>query len=402
MHMSAKRIGLFGLFGSGNIGNDGSLEAMLAFLRSALPDAKLVCVCSGAAKVQREFHIPTIRIGGEPATDPILRVLERLPPARKLLQWLRAFRAVRGLDALIVPGTGILDDYGEDFWGIPATLLGWCLAARLRGAKVAFVCVGAGPIDHPVSRLLMKTAARLAHYRSYRDPISKDFMESIGFDTRNDPVCRDIAFRLPLPACTSAAAGESLSLTVGLGVMTYFGWRGDPVGGAAIYDGYLRKITRFTLWLLDGGHRVRILMGEDSDQKAVDDLLKAIAAERPDYPRERVVAEPAQSLRELMQQIAETQVVVATRYHNIVCALKLGKPAISIGYAKKNDVLMADMGLGELSQHVERFDVDLLIEQFTRLVSSRADYEESMRAANADFRRRLADQEKILLERVLR
>ena len=50
--MSAKRIGLFGLFGSGNIGNDGSLEAMLAFLRSALPDAKLVCVCSGAAKVR--------------------------------------------------------------------------------------------------------------------------------------------------------------------------------------------------------------------------------------------------------------------------------------------------------------------------------------------------------------
>ena len=143
-------------------------------------------------------------------------------------------------------------------------------------------------------------------------------------------------------------------------------------------------------------------MGEDTDQKAVDDLLKAIAAERPGYPRERVVAEPAQSLRELMQQIAETQVVVATRYHNIVCALKLGKPAISIGYAKKNDVLMADMGLGELSQHVERFDVDLLIEQFTRLVSSRADYEESMRAANADFRRRLADQEQILLERVLR
>ena len=48
-----------------------------------------------------------------------------------------------------------------------------------------------------------------------------------------------------------------------------------------------------------------------------------------------------------MHQMAETRIVVATRFHNVVCALKMKKPTISIGYASKNDVLLAEMGLAE-------------------------------------------------------
>lgn len=33
------RVGLFGLLGSGNLGNDGSMEAVLGYLRSAHPEA---------------------------------------------------------------------------------------------------------------------------------------------------------------------------------------------------------------------------------------------------------------------------------------------------------------------------------------------------------------------------
>jgi polysaccharide pyruvyl transferase WcaK-like protein len=401
MGASPRKIGLFGLFGSGNIGNDGSLEAMLDFLRTARPKAELVCICSDAARVQREFRIPAIRIGGQPATHPALRLLERFLPTRKLLQWLHAFRGVRGLDVLIMPGTGILDDFSERFWGSPASLFGWCLAARLRGARIAFVSVGAGPISHGVSRWLMKAAARMAHYRSYRDTLSRDFMQSIGFDASRDPVYPDIAFRLTAPASVKTANAGPEPLTVGVGVMAYFGWRGDARRGAAIYQTYLRKITRFTLWLLDRGHRVRILTGEETDQQAVDDLLAALAAERADFPRERVVAEPVHSLHDLMRQIGETQVVVATRFHNVVCALKLARPTVSLSYARKNDVLMAEMGLGGYCQHVERFDVDLLMKQFAELAANRAKLESAMREMNGLYLDRLALQERVLLEKIL-
>ncbi len=397
---AAPRIGLFGLFGSGNVGNDGSMEAMLNFVRSARPDAHVMCICADPDYVAKAFGVPAVEIG--PAVDdtPLGRLLAKAMPTRKLLQWLRALKNLRGLDVLIVPGTGILDDFSERFWGSPASLFGWCLAARLRGVRIAFVSVGAGPITHSLSRALMKGAARMAQYRSYRDTVSKEFMASIGFDTARDPVYPDIAFALPAPAtCKPPVASETL--TVGVGVMAYFGWRGDAERGAEIYATYLGKLARFTLWLLDQGHRVRILMGETTDLRAIDDLLARLAAERPHFPRERVTAEPVCSLHDLMAQIAETQVVVATRFHNIVCALKLGRPSISIGYARKNDVLMAEMGVGGFCQHIERLDVDLLMRQFTTLMAGYTRYAQGIAEMNRIYARRLAAQEQHLLDSVL-
>jgi polysaccharide pyruvyl transferase WcaK-like protein len=59
--------------------------------------------------------------------------------------------------------------------------------------------------------------------------------------------------------------------------------------------------------------------------------------------------------------------VVATRYHNVVCALMLSKPTISIGYGEKNAVLMAGAGLAEYCQSVDYLDVERLIMQFIEL-----------------------------------
>src|SRR5262249_39800526 len=141
----------------------------------------------------------------------------------------------------------------------------------------------------------------------------------------------------------------------------------DHYSGADIFAGYLKKVTRFLIWLLDRGHNVRILTGDTGDQHVVQDLMTAVAAEGRIVPPERLVAEPILSLHDLMKQIALTDIVVATRFHNVVCALKLGRPTISIGYADKNDALLADMGLGDFCQHIESLDVDLLIKQFITL-----------------------------------
>jgi polysaccharide pyruvyl transferase WcaK-like protein len=400
MQMPAQRIGVFGLFGAGNLGNDGSLEAMLRFLRTARPDAELTCICADPVKIEHTHAVRSIRIGGYGASGGW--ALGQLRPLRKLLQVIYAFRIVRKLDVMLVPGTGILDDFGDTSSGMPIALLTWCLAARLSGTRVAFVSVGAGPIVQPVSRRFMKAAARLAHYRSYRDTVSKAYMDSIGFDTSADPIAPDIAFSLPAPAGDGPRPASGDPVAVGVGVMAYYGWRGEKAEGAqAIYEAYLGRLARFVVRLLDRGHPVRIITGEHSDWQAVNDLMSRIASKRPDLPRERIVAEPIGSLHDLMRQIAETQVVVATRFHNIVCALRMGRPCISLGYAKKNDVLMADMGLGDFCQHIELLDVDVLTGQFARLVKDRAAYERSIRAKGSEYARRLAEQEQVLLERVL-
>ena len=84
-------------------------------------------------------------------------------------QWIRAFRMLKGSTMLIVPGTGLLTDaYGLLGWG-PYNIMKWSVAARLRGCKVLFVSVGAGPLYSRAGRLFVKSALALADYRSFRD-----------------------------------------------------------------------------------------------------------------------------------------------------------------------------------------------------------------------------------------
>src|SRR5688572_15538180 len=178
------------------------------------------------------------------------------------------------------------------------------------GVKVLLVSIGAGLMRHPISGWLMIAAAQAAHNRSYRDTNSKAFMEGIGFDARNDRIYPDIAFRLPAPPSTRLHDDEGQPLTIGVGVMAYCGWRNDANRGAQIYTAYLGKMTSFVVWLLDRGHLVRILMGDQADRRAVDDLLRAVRSRRPEGTADSILFEPAQTLHDVMQQMADTDLVV--------------------------------------------------------------------------------------------
>ena len=94
----------------------------------------------------------------------------------------------------------------------------------------------------------------------------------------------------------------------------------------------------------------------------------------------------------------DTDIIVASRFHNVVCALKLSKPTISIGYEAKNDDLMEHMGLGAFCQHIERFDVDDLIQQFEALLLGKSLYEGRVRRKLALMQETLARQEQVFEE----
>ena len=92
--------------------------------------------------------------------------------------------------------------------------------------------------------------------------------------------------------------------------------------------------------------------------------------------------------------------MVAIRYHNVMCALKLGKPTISIGYAAKNASIMADAGLRDFCQSANTLDVDRLIRRFTELESRSVEVREKIverNAANALLLRQQFDQLSALL-----
>jgi polysaccharide pyruvyl transferase WcaK-like protein len=76
----------------------------------------------------------------------------------------------------------------------------------------------------------------------------------------------------------------------------------------------------------------------------------------------------------------------------VLCALMLNKPVISLGYAKKNDVLMAEMGLGHYCQPMETFDLERLITQFSTLAEQIDQICEQIQRKNVEYRQALDQQ----------
>src|SRR6185437_7830251 len=357
------RVGLFGLLGAGNIGNDASMEAVLNYLRAEHPDAIVDAMCPGPDRLCREYGVEGIslhwhhplenRVPGPLAAG--LKILGKGVDAVRTAAW------VRRHDVVIVPGMGVLEaSLPIRPWETPYAMFLMSASGRLFGTKVALVSVGANLISQRATRWLFDMAARLAYYRSYRDVRSREAMRQRGLDVSADPVYPDLVFALPVPPYDP---GDPQ--LVGMGVMEYYGTNDDRDQAADVHASYVRNMQAFARWLVDGGRRIRLLVGDTCDASMVDDIISDLRAYRPDLGPDWVVAHPVASFADLTAGMYGVGAVVATRFHNVMCGIKLGKPTISLGYAAKNVSLMEDMGQAEFIQSANTLDVGRLIEQFT-------------------------------------
>jgi polysaccharide pyruvyl transferase WcaK-like protein len=205
-------------------------------------------------------------------------------------------------------------------------------------------------------------------------------MRRQGVDTSGDQVYPDLAFVVPVPS-----AGPGDEQTVGVGLIDYYGNNDDHARPGDIHARYVEKMKSFTRWLVDNGRRVRLFVGDtnNADQHVVEEILADLRAYRPDLDPAWVVAEPVVTFADLARAMAPAGLVVATRYHNVICALMLSKPTISIGYGEKNAVLMAGTGLAEYCQSVNSLDLERLIKQLTDLENQAPRLRQTITAGNA-------------------
>ncbi|MEV8093198.1 polysaccharide pyruvyl transferase family protein [Kitasatospora sp. NPDC085879] len=379
------RVGVFGLLGSGNLGNDGSLEALLGHLRAEHPEAVVDALCGGPEAVTSRYGIPATRLHwyrGEYRTASragsiAAKGLGKLVDAARTAVW------VRRHDVVIVPGMGVLEaTLPLRPWGFPYALFLLCAAGRLFGTRVALVSVGAAAIGSRPTRTLVRWSARLAAYRSYRDAPSREAMRAMGVDTGRDEVYPDLAFSLPTPP---SGAPDGPPGPVCVGVMAFHGGNDDRARAEEIHRRYLDGTTRFVRALVEDGRQVRLLMGDDVDRPVVAAILDAV-----DSPL--VTAASPASLADLMRETAAADTVVATRYHNLICALKVGTPTLALSYAAKSEALMARMGLGEYCHPAREVDAARLLEQFRALEKQSPELRRTLAERNLAARRELDQQ----------
>ncbi len=404
-----KKICFFGHFGLINFGNESTLQAILYHLRRRFQDADITCICTDPEAAAATYNITALPIGGINAKRPALCN----PPAglaekvlvgilSELSGWLHAFMALKGADALIVPGTGLLSDaFGLLRWG-PYNVFKLSLAAKLRRCKLLFVSVGAGPIFGALGRRLVASALSMADFRSYRDDATMKYLKGIGVRTDDDHVYPDLAFSLPDAAMPRGVSRNGRRRVVGVGLMAY-AWRYSSNNPSkAIHQAYLENLVVFVKWLLDHEYDVRLLIGDICDRPVTQEFKALMKMRSLTYDEGRIIDEPISSVEQLLSQLAATDVVVATRFHNALLALVLNKPVISISFHQKCASLMAAMGLSRYCLDFNHLDSTGLIEQFCDVEENAEKVRSLIGRKNRAFRIALDEQYTVIFSNFLR
>lgn len=438
------RIGVFGHYGNENLGDEAIIVAVIQNIRRRLPDAVIYGFSVNPADTARRYGVraypirqighPNPRADVKPAIEPhvsdsssgsqrasaagrshiagLKAGLKRVPvigsalrAAMKLLEvprdlvselrFLRSsMRALRGMDLLLVAGSNqFLDNFGGT-WGFPYTLLKWSVLAKLAGSKLAFMSVGAGPIDARLSRILVRFALLFADYTSFRDTASKSLIECAGFKNRG-PVYPDLAHSLVIQrdlARDSTAASAGRHPVVGINPMPMYDRRYWCVTDDSRYYDYVRKLSEFSAVLMREGYPVFFFATQPKDENVINDVLDMIPQDVKEKSSSAELIKQARSVDGLMEVLATADVVVATRFHGTLMALMAERPVLGICYYRKTRDLLKETGQEAYAVDLDSFQPDELLRRFRSLVANRLAEVEKIRAKNEDYRNALSEQ----------
>lgn len=363
-----KKISLFGNFGTLNIGNECTLQAIAHNIQRYWPGSDVNCICSVPEDVRARHGLPAF-----PISERITRSLQPCPPAGPRSQTLRILRGLvlrfpgeirdlvrigrvlRGRDMLLMTGTGMLADAHEGPFGLPYEIFKWILVAKIMRVRVLFVSVGVQPLRYRLGRWLVTSSLALADYVGFRDRQSREYMAELGF-RKASVVFPDLAFSLPERPSPIPNKPRAPRPVIGVGLFDYRGRGANSESDRLAYIAYLEKLTSFVAWLVSEGYPVRVLIGDIAyDTPVREDLQKSLRARGIGGPGHRVFDEPIVSIADLFGQIGSTDIVVASRFHNLIIALLQSKPVIGISYDRKIDALMAETGLPEFCLNIADF-----------------------------------------------
>jgi polysaccharide pyruvyl transferase WcaK-like protein len=400
-----KKIAFFGHFDSSNFGNESTLQAILYNLRRFQPDAEVICISTGPQATVATHRIEAIPISERfvklwssraPLVGVVRRICIGIPS--ELYRWVKGCIALRRIDMLIVPGSGLLSDAFGLFIGYgPYNLFKWSLIAKICGCKLLFVGVGAGPIYGATGRFLIKSVLFLADFRSYRDISTKQYLIDIGFRADNDQVYPDLVFSFPEAVISKNCeknCKKNRRPVVGLGLMLNPPkYSGGPVDSQ---QAYLENLAVFVRWLLDHEYDVRLLIGDLVDLDVIQEFRELLRDRLSECDDGSIVNEPISSVENLLSQIAATDIVVAARFHNVLLSLLCDKPVIAISHHHKCESLMSAMGLSTYCLDIHELKADRLIEIFGDLNTNAGKLKPLIREKVREFRKTLDEQYQII------
>ena len=438
---SIKRVGLFGPYGFGNMGDAALVDAAIAGFKRHIPDVELCGICqhpenaelmhaipmhsiyriyprlakpakpngqpgSGQGSGQQDSNQSSQQAGShnkpnKPGSPPpslknkIKQVLKANPAThqsaklartgfRKLEQMLAElkfmvgiYKTVKNLDLIAMPGSGQLNEEWGGPWRYPYSLFRWCLIARLAGCKIAFLSVGAGTVESAWGRFFCRSALRLAQYKSFRDENTRQVVEGLG--VYDGVVVPDLAFSLALNEEQPQAELERSKPVVGINAISYCDPRSWYEKDQRRYDEYIAKLAGFCGWLIESGYRIHFVPNEiRMDNWVIDDVLASMG--RPQQGDEDLVRPETLSYRDVYQNLSQCDYVIASRFHGLLFSFLSCTPIITLAFHFKLSALAKALGQQEYTLDIGQFQQAQLQQCFERLVHNA----DSVKATIAD------------------
>lgn len=335
----------WGLLATGNFGNDASFETFAHWLNVNGSDAELAIVSTDPEAARLRFGLPTrgLMTSSGPGQGPLRlagRAFARVWDVVTALLILP-----RSTDSLVVPGMGILEDSIKvSPLGLPLLLAVMAVGCRHAGTRFLLVDVGAEFPRNPLTRCLFAQSLRQATHVSVRDRLSHDVVTTADPHRHVLPV-PDLVFAHPAMVTTAPVPSR-----VVVGVICAERSLGER--GA----GYTERMVHLVQGLLKDGLEVVLVGGDSSDVRTAHEIANRCAALEAASLGPRVA--DVDDYAGLLDLVATGEVVVASRYHNLVAAIRAGRPILSIGYAPKCTQLLQSVGLASYAYELTDFDAD--------------------------------------------
>ncbi len=414
------RLGIFGHYGNRNLGDEAIIAAVIQSVRNYIQHADIYCFSSHPDDSQLRHQVlsypiykltrkndifdrgivienKNVSINKEKGsqnfsrqlsiTNKFKESLRRLTPVFLLLKLFRNFilllinfikelfflrdsyNILKKIDLLLISGSNqFLDNWGGPF-GFPYTLLKWSLLAKITNTRLAFISVGAGPINFKLSLFFIRLAISCSFYTSFRDEPSKKLVE--GDKTREiGPVMPDLAFSLYSNNFNGYPVGNKFSKDrpkIGINLMPVYYEGYWPVPDEFKYKNYINKIVEFSSNLLLEDYPVVFFTTQFMDKAVIDDLLEILETKNLLSEQKEDYMFYQDSLTELMSFISSRDIIVATRFHGILLSLLVEKPTLGICYFIKSADLLNKAGQNNYHVNLDNFTTKELMDRFKLL-----------------------------------
>jgi polysaccharide pyruvyl transferase WcaK-like protein len=419
------KIALLHHTGGGNLGDEGTQEAVIQNIRSRWPRASFIGLTMNPDDTRARHDMPSYPLRREtwtmgyrpdeapvtpreetkrrlrkyPAVFALLRIVYALAVRMPSTLWqeltflIRSYRIVRSLDLLIVNGGGQLTEWGGP-WAFTYTVFKWVSLARVLNVRCYVLDIGVGPLTRPLAKFFARRALLCAEYVSFRDEESCTLARQIGY-TGPAHVYLDSVYSLAIPIRDGSAGRRSgRKPIVAVSPMPYCDPRVFAEKNQSVYDAYIRTLGRFTAHLLRHGCAVALLSGDIGvDPIAVEDLQRALKNEGITAASRSLTVERVESTQDLLARMSAVDFVVTSRFHGVVFAHLLNKPVVALSHHPKVAALMNDLGLAKYCvQDLRSFDAGQLTQTFEALVADEDQIRGRMTERLAAYRGRLAGQ----------